>query len=480
MRAWGRLAFCLGLILAVPCRAQPYATLAGQPDPGDFVKRDGTGLTLQGSPLRFAGYDIGWLGFRSDGSPPATPPDAYEVRDALATVQALGGLVVRTRPAVGAGLASLDLILKTARDMGLKVIVPLAGGAGDCAAAVQADSICSTVRRHGQSDPNTFFTDPAMRAEFVAAVGTVLDHVNLLTGTAYRNDPTIMAWENCLACAQTASGAAASAWTEQVGQAIKAADPRHLYEDGALAGRLGKVPSPVPADAFATQSVDIVGDTVGVGRDPAAARDWLTETTGAVNAAGKVYVIDSAGWTAAAWNTVDDLSAWLLIAVKQRNLAGAVVGRLEGHATAGGYLPAPPAVPALGIAALYFPGIKTADMDAEAMQERGRALRRFAYSVADLGLAPAYLLPPKPEVIGAAHGHILWRGSAGAASYTIERSLDPSAPGAWEVVCDACATDLSGGWQDPKPPGEPAWYRIMPLNINGHKALPSDPIQATR
>ncbi len=113
------------------------------------------------------------------------------------------------------------------------------------------------------------------------------------------------------------------------------------------------------------------------------------------------------------------------------------------------------------------------------MQERGRALRRFASSVADVSMAPAYLLPPQPEIISAVHGRLVWRGSAGAASYTVERSADPSAPDTWQVVCDACATDLTG-WQDPSPPAQPAWYRIMPLNINGHKSLPSEPVQATR
>ena len=481
MMRWGPIALAvvlLGLTMPVRCRAQAYATLAGQPDPLDFVRRDGTGLMLQDNPMRFVGYDIGWLGFSPDGSPPAAPLDAYEIGDALATVQALGGTVVRTRPATGASLASLDLILKSARDVGLKVIVPLAGSAGDCA-ATQTDSICGAVRRHGQSDPNAFFTDPAIRTEFVTAIATLLNHVNTLTGAAYRDDPTILAWENCLACAETADSTAAGLWTEQVGQAVKAADPRHLYEDGAFADRLGGA-SPVPNSAFATPSVDIVGDDFLAGNDLAAARVLLGRTADAVSNAGKAYLLDSGSWTPAAWKTADDLSAWLGIVTKQRSLSGMVFGRLEGHATAGGFLPAPPAVPARGVAALYFPGIATREMDAATMQARGRALRRFAFGVAELSMGPAYLLPPKPQIIGAVRGRVVWRGSAGAASYTVERSPDPSAPGTWEVVCDACATDVTGGWQDPSPPEEPAWYRVMPLNINGHKSVPSDPVRATR
>ena len=38
---------------------------------------------------------------------------------------------------------------------------------------------------------------------------------------------------------------------------------------------------------------------------------------------------------------------------------------------------------------------------------------------------------------------------------------------------------VRGFWQDPSPPAAGAsWYRVMPLNINGHRAAPSEPIEA--
>ena len=139
----------------------------------------------------------------------------------------------------------------------------------------------------------------------------------------------------------------------------------------------------------------------------------------------------------------------------------------------------PPDEPQAGVAALYFPGIRTGQIDAAAMQDRGRALRRFAFGMTQGTMAPAYLLPPRPEIISAARGHVVWRGSAGAAGYSVERSPDPSAPDTWQVVCDACATDLTGGWQDPAPPAKPAWYRVIPFNVNNHKSVPSTPVQGT-
>ncbi len=481
--AW---AACLTLALGAAVRPahaqQPYATLANQPDPRDFVARADTRLTQLGSPMRFMGYDIGWLGVRPDGSPPPGQPNAYEIGDALGTVQALGATVVRVQPIRPSpeALAELDLVLKTARDMGLKVIVPLADQGRDCAKNALS-IICTALRRRGLGDPSLFFTDAGVRADFLAGLTQILGHVNTLTGTPYHDDPTIMAWENCLACAGSADGAAVAGWVEWLGHTLKLADPRHLYESGVFAGRIeAQAPRAVAAAAYATPSVDIVGDDLATGPDPVAARLKLGEVADAVAATGKVYMLDSIGWTPAMWKTPDDLQGWENAISRQRSLTGAVAGRLEAHAATGGYMPVPPPDPARGVAGLYFPGIKTADMAQSEMQARGRALRRLAYAISDIPLAPAYLLPPQPEIIGAVRGHVLWRGAAGASSYTVERSPDPSSPGTWSVVCDACATDLSGGWQDPAMPAGPVWYRVYPFNINGHKSAPSEPFRATR
>lgn len=509
MRAVGRLVraawlslLAIGMATAAS-HAQSYPTLASQPDPKDFVNRADTRLTLLGDGMRFVGFDIGWLTTGADGARSA-PPDAFEIQDALATVQALDGTVLRIAPIPviaeankpahpdPAALAALDLVLKTARDMGLKVIVPLAdsgAGSGGNASACPSDAssassasgpICAYLHGRNLTEPARFFTDPGVQADFLAGAALVFDHVNTLTGLAYRDDPTIMAWENCLACGAAADAGAVSSWSERLGQAAKAADPRHLYENGAFAGRIEPTaPHPVPAAIFATPSVDIVGDDLATASDPNVARTRLGAAAGSVAAASRVYVLDSLGWTPALWKTTDGLETWLGYATRERDLSGVIVGRLKSHASAGGYLPPAPSVPAQGIGSLYFPGIKTPDMDSTEMRIRARALRRFAFGMSYIIMTPAYLLPPKPDVISVKHGHVVWRGAAGALSYSIERSPDPSAAGSWQLVCDACANDSGDGWQDPSPTSPPAWYRIIPININGHKAVPSDPIQST-
>ena len=488
--AWACLAIAL-VWAPAGSRAQAYDTLAARPDPHDFMSRDETRLILLGNTVRFMGYDLGWLGLRVDGPPVSL--SAYELADATATARALGGTVVRARP-VGfvmagtparmqpdpAGLAELDLMIATARDMGLKLIVPLAGSGGDCA-AMPAEAACSLPRAHGATQAGAFFADAGVRRDFLAGVAAVLAHVNARTGAAYQDDPAIMAWENCLQCGGQADAGAVSAWVEEVGRAIKAADRNHLYENGAFGGHLE--PSSghaVAAGLFATPSVDIVGEVLDTTADPATARSRLTASSAAVADSGRVFVLDSTPWAPSVWKTVDDMNDWIFALSHDRGVSGLVAGRLVGHADGGGFLPPPPADPAHGVAALYFPGIPTRDMDADRMTERGRGLRRLAYAVADITDAPAYLLPPRPTIVSAAHAHIIWLGAAGAARYSIERSSDPTSPNTWQLVCDACTTDLGGGWQDPSPASPPAWYRIIPGNINGHRSVPSDPVQATK
>ena len=457
--------------------------MASAPDPTDFVKHTDTGLTLLGTPFRFGGADIAWLGLRRDGSV-VRRPTSYEVKDALLTVQALGGAVVRSatlagtagcplclEPSVGTfsddSFATLDFAIKTASDLGLKLILPLAGS-GDCAAD-PSSAVCAS------GGAQRFFTDPVLRAAFVTRVKTVLDHVNTLTGIVYHDDPTILAWENCDACAAGSDPSAVAGWVEAVGQAVKAEDHLHLYENGAFAGHvLPSAAHPVGAASLATPSVDIVGDRGVPPGDTAAIRATLAQAAGVVTGAGRAYVVDSYDWGAVPWKTQAAFEAFLDAMNRRHTVAGALFGGLQGHADTGGYLPAKTA--ADGASPLYFPGVTVPGLDKDGMAERGRALRRFDFAMSDVLLAPAYLLPPKPEIIAAQGGRVVWRGSAGALDYSIERSPDPRSPQSWEVVCDECTTDANGPWQDPSPPRIPAWYRVMPFNINGHKSQPSEPM----
>ncbi len=501
LRVLARLACLLACLAAAagPARAQAvlphYGTLAAEPDPRDFVSRVDTQLNLLGDLLRFGGVDVAWLGLRQDGQGAPRRPTPYEVRDALATANAMGATVVRLpglASTAGCPLcletspgqfnpdvfAQIDLVLDAARDLGLKVIIPLADNGADCEGAGAGGVICAVGSTRNAAGRAAFFTDAGLRAAYTKRVLTIVGHANATTGTPYRDDPTILAWEDCDACATGGNDRAVSAWSEELGQAIKGEDTRHIYETGAFAGRIGRAArAPVDPSLYATPHVDIVGDRLAVTGDAAASRTLVAETVALVGKAGRAYVLDSFGWSPSLWKTEADFDGWLDDLARTRDMAGAIVCCLQSHADQGGFLlPQPPAAP--GQAALYFPGLTTADANLETMRLRDRALRRFNFAMAEVTLAPSYLMPPQPEILAVTHGRVAWRGAAGAADYTIERATDPGSLGGWTSVCPAdCDKSGAGVWQDPNPVSGQVWYRVMPLNINGHHAYPSEPVQ---
>jgi mannan endo-1,4-beta-mannosidase len=81
---------------------------------------------------------------------------------------------------------------------------------------------------------------------------------------------------------------------------------------------------------------------------------------------------------------------------------------------------------------------------------------------------PPHARPPRPTITSAAT-RLYWQGSAGAATYSIQRA--PGANGPWRTVCNRCVTDSSNGYA----PTRSGWYRVIPYNLDGKPGPPSRP-----
>jgi hypothetical protein len=93
------------------------------------------------------------------------------------------------------------------------------------------------------------------------------------------------------------------------------------------------------------------------------------------------------------------------------------------------------------------------------------------------GLAvPRHAIPPAP-VVSFSGGRVYWRGSAGARTYSIQRSSTSRGP--WATVCRRCVTDRSDGWADPSASPVNAWYRVIPYNLDGKAGPASKPRRAS-
>ena len=211
-----RIFAAFGLIALFAVAVLWPSRAAAQTGSGEsFVQRSGTRLTLAARPFaiagrtRMAGARRIWSA-RSDGAALSQP---VRIDDAFATAAEMGARVVRSQtmgdtvgcalciePEEGkfndAGFQATDYALMAAHRRGMKIIVTLIG---DCATC-QGGGIGQYLAWHRKPNPQDFFTDPGLIAAYEKHVDAVLNHVNPLNGVRYKDDPTILAWENCNMC----------------------------------------------------------------------------------------------------------------------------------------------------------------------------------------------------------------------------------------------------------------------------------------
>ena len=75
-----------------------FAGMAAQAQ--SFIQRSGTRLSLDGAPFRYSGPNIEWLGLEGYGPHDAAGPrlpSHFEIDDAFATTEEMGGRVVRAQ-----------------------------------------------------------------------------------------------------------------------------------------------------------------------------------------------------------------------------------------------------------------------------------------------------------------------------------------------------------------------------------------------
>ncbi|WP_162906968.1 cellulase family glycosylhydrolase [Allorhizocola rhizosphaerae] len=224
-----------------------------------FVTRHGKDLRLNGKTFRFGGTNNYYLMYKSP----------LMVDDVFADAKAAGFTVLRTwgfldignqdgsnsvrgkadgiyfqywdgdSPAYndGAdGLQKLDYVLYSARRHGVKLIIPLTNNWNDFGGMDQY------VRWAGGQYHDDFYTNPVIRGWYQDWITHVLTRVNPLTGVAYKDDPTVMAWElgnepRCLSAgayprSPNCTTATLVAWADQISRHIKSVDPNHLVGVG--------------------------------------------------------------------------------------------------------------------------------------------------------------------------------------------------------------------------------------------------------
>lgn len=243
----------------------PFAsTAAVAPPPATpFVGTAGTSFTVDGRPFFVTGVNNHYLTFASQG----------EVTRVLDDAAAMGANVVRVilQPVIGSrdgsvptvwnwrnpaadasnlgvgqadllywdvekhamavddgpdGMQKIDFLIAEAGERHLKLIIAFldfwdyTGGAQQMRAW------------YGSTDKSTFFfSDPRTKRDYKTWVEHVVRRVNPLTGLAYRDDPTIMAWE-LMNEGNARPESLRLDWTAEMSAYVKSLDPNHLVSSG--------------------------------------------------------------------------------------------------------------------------------------------------------------------------------------------------------------------------------------------------------
>lgn len=420
----------------------------------DFVRRKGSRLFVGEEPYRFAGPNIYWLGL-DENVGGIDWPTPFRVINALDTAVMMGANVLRSHTlGVSAGhpkslmprlrelneeaFEKVDFALNEIAKRGLRVIIPFV-----CNWRYYHGGKSTFTGWRGLEDENDFYTDAEVIADFKWYIEQVLNRTNTISGVKYKDDPSIMAWE-----LGNELNHAPAAWVEDICSYIKGIDQNHLVSHG-------------KQFEIDTDKLDIAQlDIMDVHYYPADAAE-LSADAKVVSEADKVYIAGEYGWS------YGELHAFVKEAEENENVSGTCFWSLFSHDDHGGY------VQHYDGFSVHYPGSGLNQDHLNRIQAlRGHAYRIRGEAVPEEGITDA------PLLLSAAEGRISFRGVAGGAFYTLEKSTEgPEGP--WTKVIERRPSNNGGGWKDPlRVKTVKAYYRMKALSLSGGEGPYSEPVES--
>lgn len=129
---------------------------------------------------------------------------------------------------------ALDFVVSEARRHKMRLILSLCNNWEDYGGKAQYVRWGNEAAGLDLTSDDEFFSDPTIKSYYKAFVEAVLTRINTITNVAYKDDPTILAWEliNEPRCSSDPSGDTLQTWIEEMASYVKSIDPVHLLEIG--------------------------------------------------------------------------------------------------------------------------------------------------------------------------------------------------------------------------------------------------------
>lgn len=208
-----------------------------------MVGRYGTQFVLNGSPFYLNGFNAYWLMVLA-----VDPSARHKISSVLEQAASVGLTVVRTwafndggwralqiSPAVydEQVFQALDFVISEAKRNKIRLILSLVNNWDAYGGKAQYVTWGRNAGLNLHSN-DAFFSDPTLKNYFKSHIKVILNRVNTLTNVAYKNDPTIFAWEliNEPRCEADPTGDTLHVWTEEMAAYVKSTDPKHLVGVG--------------------------------------------------------------------------------------------------------------------------------------------------------------------------------------------------------------------------------------------------------
>lgn len=417
-------------------------------------------------------------------------PDEFEIRDILGGIQRTGGRATRTfalsvyspkdngmpvyisayRTYNEGAFRCLDLIIALCHEYDVRIILPFI--ASQSFGGIRGvDEFAALSGKPGSA----FWTDDTVKNDFKHLLGFILNRRNTVNGILYKDDPAILAWQLGNEFGSYAGDRKLDytewsprilAWSKEMAAYIKQLDSNHLVMEAGGVDRNALLEDP---------NIDIISDHLYEYWNRMGGQPWqlapIAKASKDQTRGRKPLVVDEFGL-----GSTDNLRS-LMETIRTEDISGGLLWSIRSHRRDGGwYYHNEGGTP---VNSFHVPGFAVG-----AAYEETRLLdllKSEAYGIGGIAAKPVSKPSPEPVLMRHADG-FTWRGSTGAASYTIERSETRNGP--FKVIAvglqDAIVADVASFESSDKAAeplvlyydesavkGQTYFYRIKAINLAG-------------